>query len=89
MKFETITEPSSDDLTYGEKTKEMLFTDAFSYLIKLHKIDQNSTALVLDIYITFSTVGTFMKNTILRKVSKIWKKKLEQLEALSKNKLQL
>ena len=89
MKFETITEPSSNDLTYGERTKEMRFTDSFSYLIKLHKIDQNTTAIVLDIYITFSTVGAFMKNTILRMVSKIWKRKLKQLEALSKNKIQL
>ncbi len=89
MKFETITEPSSDHLTYGEKTKEMLFTDAFTYLIKLHKIDQDTTKIVLDIYITFSTVGTFMKNTITKKVTKMWKQKLKQLEALSKNKIQL
>ncbi|MGJ8744886.1 DUF2652 domain-containing protein [Polaribacter sp.] len=89
MKFETITEPSSDDLTYGERTKEMLFTDAFSYLIKLHKIDQNTTTIVLNISITFSTVGTFMKNTILKKVSKMWNLKLVQLEKLSKNKIQL
>ena len=88
MKFETITELSSDHLTYGEKTKEMLFTDAFSYLIKLHKIDQNTTAVVLDIYITFSSVGAFMKNTIVKKVLKMWELKLEQLEKLSKNQIQ-
>tara|TARA_R110002049_G_scaffold1346_1_gene10247 strand:- start:26158 stop:27207 length:1050 start_codon:yes stop_codon:yes gene_type:complete len=87
MKFETISEPSESSLTYGEKTKEMLFTDAFSYLIKLYKIDQNTTKMDLNIYITFSTVGVFMKNTILKKVSKMWKRKLEQLEALSKNKI--
>jgi hypothetical protein len=89
MKFETISEPSESSLTYGEKTEEMLFTDTFSYLIKLHKIDKDTTKIVLDIYITFSTVGAFMKNTIIKKVSKIWKQKLEQLEALSKNEIQL
>ncbi len=89
MKFETISQPSSDSLTYGEKTTEMLFTDAFSYLIKLHKIDQNTTKINLNIYITFSIVGAFMKNTILKKVSKMWKLKLEHLETLSKNKIQL
>lgn len=88
MKFETISKPSEDSLTYGEKTKEMLFTDAFSYLIKLHKIDQDTTKIVLDIYIRFSTVGAFMKNTILKMVSKMWKRKLKQLEKLSKNKIQ-
>lgn len=87
MKFETITKPSEDSLIYGERTTEMLFTDAFSYLIKLHKIDQNTTKIELNIYITFSTVGVFMKNTILKKVSKTWKLKLKQLEELSKNKI--
>jgi hypothetical protein len=89
MKFETIAKPSEDSLTYGEKTKEMLFTESFSYLIKLNKIDQNTTKIVLDIYITFSTVGAFMKNTIIKKVSKTWKEKLTELEALSKNKIQI
>lgn len=89
LKFETISPPSSDGLTYGEKTTEMLFTKAFSYLINLDKIDPNTTKVDLTVYITFSTIGAFMKNTILRKVSKIWKLKLEQLEILSKNKIQL
>ena len=89
LKFKTISQPTSDSLTYGEKTKEMLFVDAFSYLIKLHEIDQNTTKIVLDIYITFSTVGAFMKNTILKKVSKMWKLKLKELETISKNKIQL
>lgn len=88
MKFETITEPSSDSLTYGEKTKEMLFVDDFAYLIELQKIDQNTTRIFLKIYITFSTVGAFMKNTILKKVTKMWKIKLKQLEELSTNKIQ-
>ncbi|WP_432410860.1 DUF2652 domain-containing protein [Rasiella sp. SM2506] len=87
LKFETISQPSSGSLNYGEKTKEMLFTKSFSYLIKLYKIDQDTTKVVLNIYITFSTVGAFMKNTILRKVSKMWKLKLAQLEELSKIKI--
>jgi hypothetical protein len=88
MKFQTITKPSEDSLIYGEKTKEMVFTNNFSYLITFHEIDRNTTKVVLDIYITFSTVGTFMKNTITKKVTKIWKQKLKQLEKLSKNKIQ-
>ncbi|TCL65680.1 uncharacterized protein DUF2652 [Mariniflexile fucanivorans] len=84
LKFETITEPSSDSLTYGEKTKEMKFTRDFSYLIKLNKIDANNTKVVLNIYITFSTIGTFMKNNILKLVTKMWNKKLDDLHEISK-----
>lgn len=85
LKFETITGPSSEGLTYGEKTKEMKFTRDFSYLIKLYKIDEDNTRVVLNIYITFSTIGNFMKNNILRLVAKMWNDKLENLHEIAKN----
>ncbi|NCO62400.1 MAG: DUF2652 domain-containing protein [Flavobacteriales bacterium] len=84
LKFETITEPSSEHLTYGEKTKEMMFTQEFSYIIKLYKVDENITNIVLNIYITFSTIGSFMKNNILKLVAKLWNTKLEDLHEITK-----
>ncbi|MGM5469714.1 DUF2652 domain-containing protein [Flavobacteriaceae bacterium LMO-SS05] len=89
LKFETINEPSSDRLTYGEKTKEMRFTKNYSYLIKLHEIDENTTRVELNVYLNFTTIGAFMKTFILEKVSKMWKLKLKELETISKNKIQL
>ncbi len=83
LKFETITQSSSDHLTYGEKTEEMMFTQAFSYLIKLYKIDENTTTAVLNIYITFSTIGEFMKHTIIKTAAKNWNNKLNQLEKIA------
>ena len=88
MKFETITEPSSDGLTYGEKTKEMKFTRDFSYVIKLNKIDENNTRVVLNIYITFSAIGTFMRNNILKSVTKMWNNKLDDLHDITKSNIQ-
>lgn len=89
LKFETITAPSSDSLVYGEKTKDMLFTKNYSYLIKLNKIDENTTQITLNIYLDFTTIGTFMKQNILKMISKMWSVKLEQLYKVSKNKIQL
>lgn len=89
LKFETISSPSSDSLVYGEKTKDMMFTKNYSYLIKLHKIDENTTQIVLQIFLDFSPIGTFMKNNITKMVSKMWHAKLDQLHEVSKNKIQL
>lgn len=89
LKFETITAPSSDSLVYGEKTKDMMFTKNYSYLIKLNKIGENTTQIVLNIYLDFTTMGTFMKPNILKMVSKMWNTKLEQLHEISKNKIQI
>lgn len=89
LKFETITAPSADNLVYGEKTKDMMFTKNYSYLIKLHEIDKNKTQIVLNVFLDFTSIGTFMKLNILKMVSKIWNIKLEQLHQVSKNKIQL
>lgn len=83
LKFKTITEPSSDHLTYGEKTKEMMFTKEFSFLMEFHKVDETTTKVILNIYIRFSTTGIFMKHTILKSVSKNWHNKLAYLEQIS------
>lgn len=88
LKFKTITEPTSNSLVYGEQTKGLMFTKNYSYLIKLIKLDEHTTKVTLDIYITFSTMGKFMQHSILKTVSKMWKLKLEELERLSKNKIQ-
>ncbi|MCG9793392.1 DUF2652 domain-containing protein [Flavobacterium algicola] len=88
LKFETITAPSADHLVYGEKTKDMLFTKSFSYLIELHKKGNNTTHIILNIYLDYTTVGIFIQPRILKMVSKIWNDKLEKLHQLSKNKIQ-
>lgn len=87
LKFETIKGPSSDSLIYGEKTKDMMFTKDFSYLIKLHKIDENTTQVTVNLFLDFTTIGTFIKRNILKRVLKMWNKKLEQLHQASKIKL--
>lgn len=84
LKFETITEPSSDSLTYGEKTEDMRFTQELAYLIKLQKVDEKTTKIILNLYITFTTIGMFMKHTILKFVTKSWQNKLANLEEVSK-----
>lgn len=89
LKFETIAAPSSDSLVYGEKTKDMMFTKNYWYLIKLHKIDENTTQIILNVFLDFTSIGTFMKSNILKIVSKMWENKLEQLHEISKNKIQI
>ncbi|NCT10432.1 MAG: DUF2652 domain-containing protein [Flavobacteriia bacterium] len=88
LKFETISTPSSNSLVYGEKTKDMMFTNNYSYLIKLQKKNENTTQITLTIYLDFNTIGTFIKSTILKMVSKMWNYKLEHLHEISKNKIQ-
>nr|WP_315166395.1 DUF2652 domain-containing protein [uncultured Flavobacterium sp.] len=87
LKFETIKGQSSDSLIYGEKTKDMMFTKDFSYLIKLHKINENTTQVTVNIFLDFTTIGTFIKRNILKMVLKMWNKKLEHLHEASKIKL--
>ncbi len=89
LKFETIAAPSSEDLIYGEKTKDMIFTKNYSYLIELHKINEASTKITLNVFIDFTTLGIFIKPNILKMVEKMWKRKLEKLQEVSKNKIQL
>jgi hypothetical protein len=84
LNFETITQQTSDDLVYGESTKDMLFTKDFSYLIKLHKISENKTNVEVNIFLQFTTIGTFMKSNILKTVTKMWHKKLNQLQLVLK-----
>ncbi len=88
LKFETISVPSADHLVYGERTTDMLFTKSFSYLVKLHKTNENTTHIILNIYVEFTKIGALMKPHILKMVSKMWNDKLEKLHQLSKNKSQ-
>ena len=87
LKFETIKVLASDSLIYGEKTKDMIFTKNFSYFIKLHKIDQNTTQVTVNLFLDFTTIGSFIKRNILKMVLKMWNKKLEHLHEASKIKL--
>ncbi|WP_157510397.1 DUF2652 domain-containing protein [Flavobacterium frigidarium] len=89
LKFKTITAPSEEDLVYGEKTANMMFTKNYSYLVKLHKIDETSTQVVLNVYLDFTTVGTMMRPSILNMIRKMWEEKLTQLHQVSKNNIQL
>jgi hypothetical protein len=89
LTFETITTPSSNSLVYGEKTKDMIFTKNYTYLIELHKIDKNTTHIKLSLYLILTPIGALMKSNILKMVSKKWNVKLDQLHELSKNKFLL
>jgi len=80
LNFETISNNKSNDLIYGENTKDMMFTKDFSYLIKLNKLDKNKTNIEVSLFLEFTTIGAFMKSNILKMLTKMWKKKLNQLE---------
>jgi len=87
IKFETITEKSENSLIYGEKTKKLLFAKNLSYLLKLTEIDENKTVVELNLFLEFTTFGTFMKINILKVFTKAWKSKLENLYELAKQPL--
>lgn len=87
LKFETIKKPSKDSLIYGERTKEMFFLKKFYYLIKLHKIDDENTQLTLSLYLEYNIFGRIMKKAVLKKITKMWQRKLERLHKVSKNKI--
>lgn len=84
LKFETISKPSKDSLIYGEKTEGMIFLRKFYYLVKLHSIDFNTTELSLSLYLEYTFLGRFMKESILRRITKMWQKKLELLHQVTK-----
>ncbi|NRT12707.1 hypothetical protein [Flavobacterium sp. 14A] len=88
LKFKTITAPTETDLVYGEKTEEMLFCKNYSYLVRLRKINENSTQVTLTIYLDFTTIGKFMKSRILKMLKNSWEENLVALHHLSKNKIQ-
>ena len=83
VNFETTSSRSSDTLLYGEKTKDMMFTQNYSYVIKLNEIDNKRTSVELNIFLEFTTLGTFMKSYILRVITKTWENKLKNLRKLS------
>ena len=89
LNFETIANTTSDDLVYGENTKDLMFAKNFSYLIKLHKIDKNKTKVEVNLYLEFNTLGAFMKSNIYRMIKKIWKNKLFELQLVLKNNSQI
>ncbi len=70
---------------YGEKTQDMMFTKNYSYVIKLGEIDNNRTIVDLNIFLEFTTLGTFMKSNILRMINTRWENKLNNLHKLSLN----
>ena len=86
INFETTSSKSTDSLVYGEKTKDMMFTTKYSYVIKLNEIDNNKTNVELNVFFDFTMLGTFMKCNILKVVTKTWENKLMSLHELSKNK---
>lgn len=86
LNFETITHETSNDLVYGESTKDMMFAKNFSYLIKLYKIEENRTKVEVNIFLELNTLGTFMKSNILKMIKKMWNNKLDRLQLVLKNK---
>ena len=83
LKFETSSLKSVDTLNYGENTKDMMFTRNYYYLIKLNEIGDNKTNVELNVFLDFTTLGTFMKSNILKVVTKTWENKLKNLHELS------
>lgn len=88
LRFETVSTKSTDALVYGEKTKDLIFTKNFSYLIKLNKIEENKTNAELNLFLDFTTIGTFMRSNIIRMLAKTWKKKFKNLYNLSAQSIQ-
>ncbi len=83
VNFETTSSRSPNALIYGEKTKDMMFTKNYSYVIKLNEIDNMRTTVELNIFLEFTTLGTFLKSYILRAITKTWENKLNNLRKLS------
>ncbi len=89
LHFKTIANDTSDGLVYGESTKDMMFAKNFSYIIKLHKMEENKTKVEVNLFLELNTLGTFMKSNILKMIKKMWNNKLDQLQLVLKNKDQL
>ena len=89
LNFETTSLNSTDTLMYGEKTKDMMFTTKYSYVIKLNEIDNKKTNVELNVFFDFTRLGTFMKSNILKVVTKTWENKLKNLHELSIKQIQL
>ena len=88
INFETTSSKSTDAIVYGEKTKDMMFTTKYSYVLKLNEIDNNKTNVELNVFFDFTSLGAFMKSNILKVVAKTWEKKLKNLHELSKKQIQ-
>ncbi len=86
LHFKTIANDATDDLVYGESTKDMMFAKNFSYIIKLHKTAENKTKVEVNLFLELNTLGTFMKSNILKMIKKMWVNKLDQLQLVLKNK---
>jgi len=80
LNFETILSNATDQLVYGETTEDLILTRHFSYLIKLDKESENSTRVTTELYVEFTTVGSFMKSNLTRMMKKTWKNKLKNLQ---------
>ncbi|WP_366183755.1 hypothetical protein [Flavobacterium ovatum] len=63
----------------------MMFAKNYQYLIRLNKVTDNITNLTLDLYLDFTSLGSFMKVNILKTLIKNWNKKLDKLNLLSIN----
>jgi len=86
LKFKTISRPSKDSLIYGEKTEGMIFLKKFYYLVKLHSIDLNTTEVSLSLYLEYTFFGRLMKGSILKRITKMWQKKLALLDQVTQEK---
>jgi hypothetical protein len=84
LKFETLSVVDKDSLVYGEQTKDLLFTKDLYFFIELDKIDVNITKVKLRVFIDFTALGTYIKYTIIDKISSSWNDLLDALHDLSK-----
>jgi hypothetical protein len=86
LNFKTISIPDSESLIYGEKTKDVIFTKDFYYLVKLDEINESTTHVTVSFFIEFTFIGSFLKKGIINNISKVWNKMLDELHDLSKRK---
>jgi hypothetical protein len=80
LNFETISSNDTNQLVYGETTEDLMFSKRFSYLIKLDTESEKSTRVTTELYVEFTTVGSFMKSNLTRMMKKIWEKRLKNLQ---------
>jgi hypothetical protein len=87
LKFKTISRPSKDSLIYGETTESIIFLKKFYYLVNLHPQDLNTTEVSLSLYLEYTFLGSFIKQSILKQITKIWRKKLESLYQVTQSEI--
>jgi len=82
LKVETIglKNMKDDTMVYGEKTGNAPFLNSNIHFIYLNKINKDSTNLKLEIFLTFTFFGKFMKFLLKKYLLSLWEKSLNNLK---------